>query len=83
MGMKWKIGARRTLEVELEYLGEMVMTKFSHLCNQHLPKMARLHGGSTYARCDRADFADHDPGFARSQRQQACLHGQLQAAYAH
>ncbi len=31
MGMKRKIGTWRTLEVELEYLGEVVMTKFSHL----------------------------------------------------
>ncbi len=31
MGMKRKIGTRTTLDVELEYLGEMVMTKFTHL----------------------------------------------------
>ncbi len=31
MGMKRKFGTQRTLEVEIENLGEMVMTKFSHL----------------------------------------------------
>lgn len=64
MGMKRKFGTQRTLKADPEYLGEKVVTKFAHLRVTSIFRERPVFIEVPPTQI----LADHDRGFARSQR---------------